>query len=47
MYGIGKVDLIEILSVLLLDYYVRSNELVKVVHNKPCENLLKNIVRLF
>ena len=47
MYGVGKVDAIEKLSVFLLDYYVRSDQFIKVVHEKSGENLLKNMVHLF
>ena len=47
MYGNRKVGFVGILSVLLLDDYVRGNQFRKVVHSKSGKNLLENVLRLF
>lgn len=47
MYGLGKVDLVDILCVTLLNDYGRGNHHGEVVHNQLCEDFLRNVLHLF
>ena len=42
MYGIRKVDLIDIFSVSLLNDYGLGNQFTEVVHDKLCKDFLEN-----
>ena len=47
MYSSGKVCLVNILSALFLNDYVRGNQFTEVVHGKSGKNLLGNVLHLF
>ena len=47
MYGNRKVGFAGVLSVFLLNDYVRGNQFRKVVHSKSGKYLLENVLCLF
>ena len=47
MYSNRKVSFAGMLSVMLLNDYVRGNQFRKVVHSKPGKYLLENVLCLF
>ena len=47
MYGSGEIDFDGMFSLLMLNDYVRGNQLGKVIHSQLGKDLLENELRLF